>query len=202
MDSRRILTHSSDPRRCRRTGWWLAVLGMVFGGVSAQAAWENGQWAILYEAATAANDVRSCSDGMGGTIVALVDPGGILPIMISRVDHTGTELWGDGGIGLPWSVGASAMTGPLDVAPDGAGGAFIAYREIWGSQHIVTVRHVTWAGAHEWRTYVADSGDPGSWALLHVELQSTGNGEVVLAWTNAVMADRKVKGKVVVTVGE
>ncbi len=160
----------------------------------ALAAWENDFYSLIFDdvSSSTSDEVRSCSDEMGGMLVALVDDYYANSIGISRIDHMGNEVWGDEGESIPFSVGADDLTGPMDIAPDGTGGVYCAFREIWGSSHYLVVAHLLSDGSFDWLCYVADIGDPSASMYPWVILEPTGDGEVIVGWLNAVLGDEKV----------
>jgi hypothetical protein len=71
----------------------------------------------------------SCTDGAGGTLVAWYDNRGIAnnplhDVYVQRMGGNGQVLWTAGGVGM--GVQTSGY-GDLDIEPDGAGGAVVAF---------------------------------------------------------------------------
>ncbi|MFH1680563.1 MAG: FlgD immunoglobulin-like domain containing protein [Candidatus Eisenbacteria bacterium] len=182
-----------------------AVVLCAFLALAAEPAWggwENGYWAIIHEPIFDGQDVSVSSDGLGGMIVALLDAGSSPgKIRVNRVDHVGTEIWGDGGILLPWPIGADSIVVPIDVAPDGVGGAYTVHCEVWGTGHYMVVTHVDPEGAFDWSTYVADAGVPDGYTPLHAEIEATGGGDAIVGWTHFVLGDTRVKTARVTSAG-
>ena len=67
--------------------------------------YEDGERPEIFDFSTHVPACASATDGAGGMILAAQnqDP---TPdrVWVSRVDHNGTELWGDGGVQLPFIV--------------------------------------------------------------------------------------------------
>ncbi len=143
------LTHCARPRTAF---FCLALATLVFSFGSASAAWEHGDWAVVLEDPSHILDVGAWPDGQGGMFVAGVHQAGLgyHRIMLNKIDHAGTEVWGDGGIYLPINVTAEWDSRPLDLVADGEGGAYIAYRRGYGTYELYVVAHVDAAGSTEW----------------------------------------------------
>jgi len=172
----------------------LLLAGLLSWQGTALAGWENDFYALVWDEVGSAtsDELRSCSDEQGGMIVAVVDDFASPPVWLSRVDHVGNEVWGQGGTFIPFTVSADDQTGPMDVAPDGMGGAYCAFREIWGTNHYLVVAHLLPDGSYDWLCYVADIGNPSDTMYPWVVLETTGDGEVIVGWLNAVLGDEKV----------
>lgn len=169
----------------RHFGRWsliASVFVVVFLAGPAHAVWEHVNWSTIYEPTSGVLVLETCSDEQGGSLVATVDPGAsALKIRVSRIDHSGNEIWGDGGVNVPFNLSADAMDGPVAIAADGTGGAYVGYREIYGTQHILTVAHFAADGTHQWSQPVGDFIADDAW--LAVDLVGTGGGECFAVWT-------------------
>ena len=163
------------------TGVFLVAACLMGLAGTAQAVWENTNWSIVFEPASGVLNLETCSDEQGGTLVATMDNGLFLKVRISRIDHTGNEVWGDGGILVPIDINADSIEGPVAVGPDGSGGAYIAYRLIYGTQHILSVAHYDSDGIWDWGIPVGDFVADD--AVLDVDVVSTGTGECFVVWT-------------------
>jgi hypothetical protein len=174
---------ASAQRRRRLAAARLGLAALVaLTAVAASAAWENDDHAVVFDPAGDAVDVASCSDGHGGLLVAVLDNEGSGWVRVSRLDHTGNEVWGDDGVTVPLEVGSEGKASPLDVAPDGEGGAWVAFRELWpGGQHIVAIAHVAPDGTldlhDQVEDFVADADD------LELYAVPTSTTDVIVVWT-------------------
>jgi len=159
-----------------------AILLIFTASGTALAVWENTDHAVVLEPVGGARYVSTCPDGHGGMLVAGFDTGVVgVPIMVSRLDCVGNELWGDGGVNVPFNLSVDSQQGPVSVAPDGYGGAYVAYREVWpGDLHIVTVARFDATGNYLWSQPIGDFG--GNDADLKVEAVATSLG-VILVWS-------------------
>jgi len=161
----------------------LALVSLVS---PACAEWEHSQgWGEIFHPITEANSFFACPDQAGGTIVAMIDDGAsIQNIYLSRIDQTGNELWGPEGIILPVDIGSLGQGGPLDLAPDGEGGVYCAFREIIGGVHFLRIWHVLADGVAD-QGYTIAAFDPIQtvlWLALET-IQTTGTDDVIVIWT-------------------
>lgn len=163
----------------------VGMILVVLGAGQGQAAWEYGDYAEVFDAIGGAQWVTTCSDDHGGMLVGMLDSGASASrVAVSRLSNTGTEMWGDGGEGVPFNLNTLSQEGPVAVASDGQGGAYVAYREVWsGNQHIVTVGHITAAGNFEWGQPVGDflAFSPN----FKVELIASA-GDVIVIWSQNI----------------
>lgn len=160
----------------------MLLVPLLMGAGPAAAGWENGDWATVFVPTDTATKTV-CEDGQGGTIVAMYDDDApLLRIWVSRLDHNGTEVWGDGGVFVPFVVGSDEQSGPIDVVNDGSGGAYCAYQEIWGTQHLLRLVHFENDGTFDWNVPVADFHYQGG--ALGLRVVATGDGEAILVWTD------------------
>lgn len=158
-----------------------ALAACLLAGAAA-AAWEHDDHAIVFEPLGDADAIASCADGSGGLLVAMFDDAAPGRVLVSRLDHTGNELWGDGGIAIPFDMTSAGKAPPLAVAPDGEGGAYVAYRELYpGGQHILFLTRVRYDGAIGW-THPAEDFVADSDALMVFAVPTTA-GDVILVWT-------------------
>ncbi len=172
--------------------WGGLVIGLLLlaiaGPPAALAGWEYGDWALIQDPDQDGEGVSVAPDGQGGMLVAIRDPG--LPagkVRVSRIDHVGAELWGEGGTIIPWPYGATDQTTPVEVACDAAGGAYCVTCEVWGAANYLVVTHLTPVGAFDWKCYVADMGAPAGYTPLHAEIAQSEDGEMIVGWTHAVL---------------
>lgn len=167
------------------------VLQLAGLATPAGAVWENGNGSPIFEPQSDALDPAVCPDGQGGMFVAVTNQDPLADrIALSHVDHTGNETWGDGGIWLPLEMGANWQSEPLDVAPDGNGGVYCAYREGRPDRWLITLSHVDAQGTQLWRQPVDDLGIPPTWTWPDVRLEATGDGEVIVGWSMYVPGHR------------
>jgi len=176
-----------------RTAFFCLVLAaLAFPVGPASAAWEFGDWAVVLEDPSYILDVGAWPDGQGGMFVAGVHQAGLgyHRIMLNRIDHTGTEVWGDGGIYLPINVTADWDNGPLDLVADGQGGAYIAYRQGFSTHELYVVAHIEADGNYQWLSNVDQVGNytgieypevkvaPGAYGgvyVVYVQFDGSGN---------------------------
>jgi len=161
----------------------LATVFLATTAGPATAAWDSYSWTNLLQPSAGTLTPAVCSDMTGGTYVAAVDDSSTyqLKIMVDRVDHVGTEVWGAGGIVLPYDLNSDDQQGPLAVAPDGNGGVFCAFRTVYGTQQILTVDHVLDSGVVDHATLVGDFVADNDW--LGVVAVPAGAGACIVVWT-------------------
>ena len=123
-------------------------------------------------------------DGAGGAIVAWSDGrGGVgTDLYAQHVDTTGAVRWG--ATGLAVSTAASNQFEPA-MAPDGAGGAIVAWSDLRnGSDADLYAQHLSAAGAVLWATdgiaVSAGSGDQ-----TNATIATDGLGGAIVAWSDA-----------------
>lgn len=174
---------------------FVALSLLLLAAAPALAGWENPAWALVFEPpAGNVRDVTICTDAQGGMLAAMYDRATTpLRVRVSRIDHAGTEIWGNGGVAIPFNLGSDSMAVPIDLAPDGSGGAYVAYCEAWGSDFYVAVDHIRPDGSFDWRALVANAGNPGGWGTLEIQIESTGDGEAIVGWTHAVLGASEVQ---------
>ena len=130
--------------------WILVVaVGLSFPPPSAAAQWVPDGVALC----TAANDQlspRSCSDGMGGSIVVWADARSssyAFDIYAQRVNFFGQPQWAAGGVAICTASGNQLAPA---IASDGAGGAIIAWEDHRSPNANIYAQHVSVAGAVQW----------------------------------------------------
>ncbi|MEZ4386999.1 MAG: FlgD immunoglobulin-like domain containing protein [Candidatus Krumholzibacteriia bacterium] len=160
------------------------LVAFIILAAGAQAAWDSFTYGVIFEPAGQFGSVVSCSDGQGGMVIAAYDDADSGWLNITRVDHTGNEVWGETGVAISYVIGSEGSAPPLALAPDGQGGAHLAYRTFWaGGQNIVTLAHIAGDGnidaIHQVEDLVSDSES------LAVEAIATSSGDVIIAWTEA-----------------
>ena len=144
----------------------------------AAAAWEVGDWSVVLEDPSRILDVGAWPDGQGGMFVAGVHQAGLgyHRIMLNKIDHTGTEVWGDNGIYLPFNLDAQWDSRPLDVVDDGNGGALIAYRQGFPGYELYVAARVDASGANQWLTYLDQVGIYTGLESPEVKVATDGTG--------------------------
>ena len=131
--------------------------------------------------------IASCTDAYGGLIVAAYDAeASPSQIFVSRVAHDGTELWGQGGVPVPREIGTLGHHSPVAVAPDAAGGAYVAYICIWPSYELFRITHFNAAGTWDRTVSVDNPGTVGVYDHLSIKLVPLANGDVIAVWTQRV----------------
>jgi predicted lipoprotein with Yx(FWY)xxD motif len=124
------------------------------------------------------------SDGTGGAIIAWYDDrsgGGNSDIYVQRVGASGIALWTSDGV--PLCTAAGNQTAPV-IAPDGAGGAIVAWQDYRNGNNDIFVQRVNASGAVLWTsngvslcTLSADQSNPA--------IASDGAGGAVVVWSDA-----------------
>ena len=104
-------------------------------------------------------------------------------VRVSRVGHDGTEMWGQGGVAVPHTVGSVAQHSPLGIAPDGSGGACVAFIETWPSYELFRFAHFTASGAFSRTVSVDNPGTIREYDHLSIKMLPLANSDVLLAWT-------------------
>ncbi len=151
----------------------------------AQSAWPNlPNLSVPLCTATGLQEAPvATSDGSGGAIVAWRDQRSTLSAFAQRITLLGRIASGwpvDGAQLTPFSVFATL---PLAIAPDGAGGAIVAWNDYRNGNHDIFAQHVTAAGtiAPGW----AASGLSVCTDLaeqINVAMASDGAGGAIIAW--------------------
>jgi hypothetical protein len=118
-----------------------------------------------------------------GTLVAWMQFSGNNPtafrIFAQRVNDAGIAQWTAGGVVV---CGATGVRYEPGVISDGAGGAFVSWADLRGSNDFdVYVQHLNASGTPQWTTNgVAVCTAPRDQS--HIKMASDGNGGVILAW--------------------
>jgi hypothetical protein len=115
------------------------------------AGWENGDWAEVFLSTNDLRDVQVTPDRAGGMLVAAIDTGPSYDrVLVSRIGHNGTELWGNNGIYLPIVVGTVGSTWPISLAAGAGGSAYVAFLEDRSTYHMLRLAYVQADGTHAW----------------------------------------------------
>jgi hypothetical protein len=105
--------------------------------------------ALLYGGfGSAAGDMRAVPDALGGALVAWLANEIPQDYRVQRVDDGGTPLWGVSGVPLADTV--DAHPSGLDLAADGAGGAWLAWADGRNGGEQVFSQHLDATGAATW----------------------------------------------------
>ena len=100
--------------------------------------------AAIFSGSSPVRTFQACSDGLGGVLVAAVDPrSGENAIYVQHVLADGTQLWVPGGLRLF----AGSAQNDIVMAPDGAGGALLEWSDIRAGAASVRVADMTPQGA-------------------------------------------------------
>ncbi len=148
------------------------------------AGWENSSWAVVFEPFADARGLAVSSDGYGGMLLAIqnddIFPSGTL---LSRLSKVGTEIWGNGGRGLPQDIIHPTQFAPLAVAPDGSGGAYCAYVEWWTTQGLLRLARLDPDGNMLWSEAIDWAGtNPGT---VGVKLVAYPNNGVIVGYATS-----------------
>lgn len=132
----------------------------------------------------------ACEDGSGGVIIAWSDTRDVAlsahDIWAQRLDRAGRPQWGAGGV-----LVCTAANGqfPVDIVPDGAGGAIVVWtdqRDFATTATDLYASRLSASGARLWGAsgvaVSAASGDQG--ATQQVAVAADGAGGVVVAWVD------------------
>lgn len=121
-------------------------------------------------------------DGAGGAFVASnwFMPGGDWEIVIQRIDGDGNYLWGDDGVRLSFDWRNSSWP---SLAPDGAGGVFVAWQNTDYS-HESYLQRVDGAGEILWVEGGIKISDAEP-SQTYPQVLPDGAGGVYLAWTDS-----------------
>jgi len=164
---------------------WLAIAGSA-----AHAGWEYpGSQAEVFDLdgyvmTEDPEGLASSSDGQGGLLVAAYDASAQpSSIRVSRIAHDGTELWGQGGVFVPRDVSSWGQHSPVSVAPDGSGGAYVAYLETWPTYELFRFAHLTASGSVDRTVSIDNPGTSGEYERLSIELLPLAYGDLFAAWT-------------------
>jgi len=119
------------------------------------------------------------SDGQGGAIIAWQggpgDAENPLALSVQRVDSRGLPLWEGNGIVLATGADVTASAFPPRVAPDGAGGAVVAWQD--GHQRLHAQR-VDVQGRCLWQNVVLSASEVANTS----DLLADGQGGLLIAW--------------------
>ncbi|MCP4573919.1 MAG: hypothetical protein GY838_16290 [bacterium] len=161
----------------------VAILALValLAPMTANAAWDDYGWSVIFEPTDSVHGHSTASDGQGGTLVAYVDTIATFKVGAQRIDHAGTKLWGPDGMILPIDPAAAMQTGPVAICHDGAGGAFCIYRRIYSFQNILMASRIAADGSVSWTVPIDDL----QYVLqaIRPRLVPTGDGEAIAVWT-------------------
>ncbi len=187
-------THKSSPSRLRcgpvvrSDALFLMIVLLIMLGVlagpSAVQAWDNGGWSTIFSPLAKTDDVRSVSDGFGGILVAVHDPGEVVfKVSISRLDHTGRKLWGPDGVNLPYDLTSTGMGGPVDIVADDSGGAYCLFTEFYTGGTVVSLARLDSGGTVLWKQVV---GDYGPHPVMEARIIRSDGGDLLVAWNRSV----------------
>lgn len=122
-------------------------------------------------------------DGAGGAIITWQDArSGTYDIYAQRIDGDGDTLWADNGVGI-CVIGGKQQWFP-QIAPDGSGGAIIAWQDNRIGTFDIAAQRVDADGAAQW----LPGGIPICWqpnAQTYPRLIPDGDGGAVIAWQDA-----------------
>jgi hypothetical protein len=157
----------------------LAVTGLTLAGSPAFAQWVPDGVALCDHIGVQ-NGQRVISDGAGGALVVWEDQrGGNADIYVQRVSASGVPMWAADGV-VVYSGAANQQD--LAMAPDGSGGAIIAWADYrqGGTNADVYCRRVNGNGVPLWLQEVPICTEPG--AQIGIETISDGAGGAIIVW--------------------
>jgi hypothetical protein len=147
------------------------------------AGWQITDRAELLSSPGHLQDIVASRDGMGGMLLAAVDQEPIPDrLIISRVDHTGTEVWGDNGVWLPINIEDEWNSWPVAVTHDGNGGGFFAFRAGRGTFELLRLAYVAADGTTQWIVSIDNLGVLAPGDSPRVQLVPTADGEVIVVF--------------------
>lgn len=142
-----------------------------------------GKWAANGLGACTASDqkseLHSCSDGLGGMLMAWSDyrSGSPWQIYVQRFNATGAPIWASNGLQV--SVGISNWSHP-QICSDGLGGALIAASTGSGSTVNIFAQHVNYKGETMWPSPVSICAATD--VQRNPVICSNGAGAAIIAW--------------------
>jgi hypothetical protein len=126
---------------------------------SAHAAWENGNWSPIFTATNDIDYLDVCSDGGEGTLAITMDPDPYpRRATFTKLSRSGSEIWGNDGRWVEIDLSSGGQSGPVAIAPDGAGGAFCAYLENYTTTSYLHLVRRDASGNFVWAKYVDNVG--------------------------------------------
>ncbi|MFN8589783.1 MAG: hypothetical protein U0704_18500, partial [Candidatus Eisenbacteria bacterium] len=149
------------------------------------------QWtangAIVSTAADNQDSPRLLSDGQGGALIAWEDSrSGTSDVYVQRLSHTGTAQWTSNG--LPVCTAANSQF-EFDIASDGAGGAYLAWKDYRGGvEYDLYAQRIAPNGG----TYWASNGVVVCNAVydqIAPRLAPDGAGGVLVSWSDYRFTD-------------
>lgn len=165
----------------------LIGVGLIAIAAPTEAAWEIDQdTSEIFDRSNHILEMADAPDGQGGMFLAIAGQD-LTPrrVSITRIDHTGTEAWGEGGVLLPIEIDALYNSRPVRLAPDGTGGVYVAYQaEKIDDTNWIRLAHLTSSGALDWGIPVQNLGNisDASEAGMSLEVVAASNGEPIVVW--------------------
>lgn len=129
------------------------------------------------------DNVQMVPDGTGGAILVWVDGRGAggADLYAQRVSATGAPMWAPNGVAV---CTAANEQGFVSIAPDGSGGAVLAWQDLrTGANFDVYAQRLTAAGTTSWTV----NGVPvstGAGGQTIPSIASDGAGGALIAWTD------------------
>ena len=129
----------------------------------------------------AEGQLAAVEDGVGGMVVAWAEHRGQADdIFAQRISANGLIQWGPGGVGVCTDPGDQMAP---RIAPDNAGGAYIAWSDSRGPVHQVFAQHADANGASTWAVNgILPSAVGGR--MEEPALCPDGTGGLAIAWTD------------------
>src|SRR5262245_27023948 len=132
-----------------------------------------------------ANPQVACEDSCGGIIVGWEDVSNVTQLYVQRVDAFGQARWAKDGIPVAPPLSMQALF--MDIAPDGAGGAYVT----WSDQQLavnlrdVLVQHVLASGVVDpaWPAAGVDLC-PVAGDQKYPSIVADGFGGAIVVWTD------------------
>ena len=150
------------------------------------------QWAaagkVVVSSANLEHDIEMVTDGSSGAIIVWVDwclDYGCYTgtVYAQRLNSAGTRQWGTAAVEVAVIASGGDYSRPeIKVAPDGSGGAVVAWQEYTGDQWDVRAQRISSAGVLQWA-----AGGIAVAATSHRDwcpvIMSDGSGGAVIAWS-------------------
>ncbi len=126
--------------------------------------------------------VQIATDGAGGIIATWEDHrnSSYPDIYAQRVDASGNPLWTTDGV--PVCLDGAGQYEPV-IAPDGAGGAYIAWEDHRDSSNSIYLQRIDASGNAQWTVDGIVASDSLSLQNLWPGIVADGTGGAILAWT-------------------
>ncbi len=165
--------------------WGILIFLLIGLGSNVQARWENYFSEVAFMEENTVLPHALCSDSNGGqTFIAAVYPGTPGPfIYVKKYSRTGNPLWGEYGVAVPVDLASSPQVEPLVMVSDFDGGVYVAFRELIGTQHLVSLVRFDRDGHFAWHRPVGDFLTAQEEVKIHLAPDHSGSPGCLVAWS-------------------